>query len=173
MRWVKTCHHGHDNEEDAEHCRTCGESLFDIQSRGIADPPAPDFPKQIGPADAAEPASPGVRQAPASESTTLCLEHLDTGTRLTIASGAILGREAPVTISERWRGANFVSRQHCQFDCLDGRWYVTPLHHGSDLALPNPTFVNREQAPVDDPYPLSDGDRLFLAELGFVVRIAG
>jgi len=195
MRWVKTCHHGHDNEEDAERCRTCGESLFDIQSRGVADPPAPVTPDPAGSAAAAAPATPGadrwelpaepppspIHPAQAAGSTTLYLEHLDTGMRLTIASGQILGREDPelphdparVTVPERWRGANFVSRQHCQFDCLDGRWYVTPLHRGSSLAMPNPTFINREQAPVDDPYPLNDGDRLFLAELGFVVRIEG
>lgn len=55
-----------------------------------------------------------------------------------------------------------VSRQHCQFDYWDGRWWLF------DLQSFNGTFVNGKRINGDG-YELQDGDRLRIGNAGLVV----
>jgi pSer/pThr/pTyr-binding forkhead associated (FHA) protein len=57
-----------------------------------------------------------------------------------------------------------ISRRHCVLTLQDGRIYV------EDLGSVNGTRLNAE--PVVSPRPLVDGDRLLLADLCFLVRLA-
>jgi pSer/pThr/pTyr-binding forkhead associated (FHA) protein len=89
-----------------------------------------------------------------------------------VQNGWIVGQADPtsnahVQISDI-QGVNFIHREHCSFDYVNGQWFVTTIAHEH---FTNPTFVNHQRIQPGQRYPINNGDRLTLSNVTFNVRI--
>jgi hypothetical protein len=102
----------------------------------------------------------------------LYLEVQPSGQCYEISNGDVMGQAHPSNTAkvqlENVPGINYVHRSHCSFEYRDERWFVTAIAQPS---YTNPTFVNQQRLGPSQSAPLSNGDRLLLANVALHVRI--
>jgi ribosomal protein L40E len=147
----------HPNEITANRCSNCGEP-FTLVSSMPSETPVQTHSHPVTTRFDVEPS--------------LWLELSGTSKVYEIKNGCIIGQAHPtsnahVQIADV-PGVNFVHRQHCSFDCINGQWFVTaiPQEHYT-----NPTFVNNQKLQASQRYPINNGDRLTMSNITFNVRI--
>jgi hypothetical protein len=108
------------------------------------------------------------------EKNSLFLELPGASRQYQVRSGDIIGQEhlssrAQIQISGI-EGGNFIHRHHCQFEYIDGEWYVTPLLQ-SQSDFVNPSSLNIQRLQPGHSYKITNGDKLTLGRITFLIRI--
>ncbi len=103
----------------------------------------------------------------------LVLEHQGTSRLFEIKNGEVLGQAHPTSTAtlqlDNLPGAlGCVHREHCRFDCDQGKWRVTTIARPD---FTNQTLVNHTKIEPGMSHPLRNGDRLTLCNIVFNVRI--
>ena len=189
LEYVKICpkcgHATPESSGDVCAAMGCGEFLGFVQpvpaaktadKQQVAAPPVPDVhadksPPTLPPEIPVQTHSHQVTTRFGAEPS-LCLELPGTSKVYEIKNGWVIGQahstsNAHVQIADV-PGANFIHRQHCSFDCVNGQWFVTAIPHEH---YTNPTSVNNQKLQAAQRHPINNGDRLTMSNITFNVRI--
>lgn len=96
-------------------------------------------------------------------------ERLENGASLEFVlhrRGGLIGRSATNDWSLPDSNKSGISRRHCEIQYREGRYFL------SDLSS-NGTFVNDGQEPVQGPYPIAPGDRIYIGDYEIVAAVSG
>lgn len=151
---------GHRNPPHERVCRaevggeTCGEVLLNV--------PVVRREPPIQPVD------------PTWSESSLSLRLTASGESFAVRDGQTLGRKDPASRAEIQIDGlpAYVHREHCAFECREGRWYVRPLDRvGGQGPADNPTFLDGRELEAGRSYPLDDRGSLALCDIEFRVEI--
>ncbi len=156
---------GHGNHQYAYMCHNCKDSVVNVQpeeENGEAFPASTDN----GNTD-------GINQARVLKPTDLladrsaCLEYDGAPDfKFSVKNGDVAGRGGMVDLG-LLPNSNFISREHVRFVWLTGAWYL------ETLAKTNKTYINGKEIAPGSSHRLVDGDRVTLANTGFIFKEVG
>lgn len=185
-RYLKLCPRcRHPNPENAFVCEVCDEFIGDVQpqeaalSQDAADSGPVEGEGEPSPSSPSHGETPSVtRQEPAT--TLLYLEMPATGDSYRIGHDDQLGQQHPDSPAEvqiqytlHCDNIRQIHRQHCRFEFESGRWWLIPLDQRQfGRSFTNSTRLNDKRLAPGQRYPLSTGDRLNLAGVDFLARVA-
>lgn len=100
----------------------------------------------------------------------LYLDHKELPNPIEVQSGCVVGQKHPGSRADVQidgiQNVNYISREHCHFNCVDGIWSVLVLPETT-----NPTTLNQRRISKGEEVPISNGDQLVMANVGFQIRI--
>lgn len=187
LEYVKICPNcGFKNPETEVYCCECNYYLDVVPEKDTGiDSPKPENHQPGDPAPEIEkkdivknPGEQSFKQGPITKrmesETSLLLELVGTSRQYQVRSGDIIGQEHPSSQAQIQlsgvEGVNFIHRHHCQFEYKDGEWYVTPLIQSQSDFI-NPSSLNIQRMQPGQNYKITNGDKLTMGRITFLIRI--
>lgn len=100
----------------------------------------------------------------------LCLEHRELQHPIEVQSGCVVGQKHPSSGADVQidgiQNVNYISREHCRFNCDGGVWSVLVLPETT-----NPTTLNQRRITRGQEVTIANGDRLVMANVEFQISI--